>query len=50
MPIYIDFLLLFMFGHSEGEFRCVGPADVGSGFKFFLNMSLKHINEPTRPY
>ena len=37
VPNYIDFMLLFMFGHSEGEYRCVGPADVGSGFKFFLN-------------
>jgi len=37
VPNYIDFMLLFMFGHSEGEYRCVGPMDVGSGFKFFLN-------------
>ena len=37
VPNYIDFMLLFMFGHSEGEYRCVGPAGVGSGFKFFLN-------------
>ena len=34
---YIDFMLLFMFGHSEAEYRCVGPLDLGSGFKFFLN-------------
>lgn len=34
---YIDFMLMFMFGDSEDEYRCVGPADIGSGFKWFLN-------------
>ena len=34
---YVDFMLMFMFGNSEDEYRCVGPAGPGSGFKFFLN-------------
>ncbi len=37
VPHYIDFMLLFMFGESEDEYRCVGPTLPGSGFKFFLN-------------
>ncbi len=34
---YVDFMLMFMFGNSEDEYRCVGPTSPGSGFKFFLN-------------
>lgn len=34
---YIDYMLMFMFGDSEDEYRCVGPAGPGSGFKWFLN-------------
>ncbi len=34
---FIDYMLMFMFGHSEDEYRCVGPKDIGSGFKWFLN-------------
>ena len=34
---YVDFMLMFMFGNSEDEYRCVGPVVRGSGFKFFLN-------------
>lgn len=34
---YIDYMLLFMFGNSEEEFRCVSPKNAGSGFKFMLN-------------
>jgi hypothetical protein len=34
---YVDFMLMFMFGNSEDEYRCVGPTKAGSGFKFFLN-------------
>ena len=30
-------MIMWMFGNSEDEYRCVGPADVGSGFKWFLN-------------
>ena len=37
VPHYIDYMLMFMFGHSEAEYRCVGPVGRGSGFKFFLN-------------
>ncbi|MEM7235160.1 MAG: hypothetical protein AAF517_23480 [Planctomycetota bacterium] len=34
---YIDFMLMFLFGNSEDEYRCVGPTSPGSGFKFLLN-------------
>jgi len=34
---YVDFMLMFMFGNSEDEYRCVGPTGPGSGFKFLLN-------------
>ncbi len=34
---YIDYMLLFMFGNSEDEYRCVAPKQIGSGFKFMLN-------------
>jgi len=37
MPNYIDYMIMWMYGNSEDEYRCVGPADVGSGFKWFLN-------------
>ena len=34
---YVDYMLMFMFGNSEDEYRCVGPTAPGSGFKFLLN-------------
>ena len=34
---YIDFMLMYAFGRSEAEFRCVGPIEQGSGFKMWLN-------------
>ena len=34
---YVDYMLMFMFGNSEDEYRCVGPVGAGSGFKFVLN-------------
>ncbi|MFO1500372.1 MAG: FN3 associated domain-containing protein [Verrucomicrobiota bacterium] len=34
---YVDFMLLWMFGRCEDEYRCVGPTVPGSGFKFYLN-------------
>lgn len=37
MPHYIDYMIMWMFGNAEDEYRCVGPAEVGSGFKWFLN-------------
>ncbi len=37
VPQYIDYMLMFMFGDSEDEFRCVGPAGPGTGFKYLLN-------------
>lgn len=37
LPHYTDYMLTFLFGGSEDEYRCVGPVVPGSGFKFFLN-------------
>lgn len=37
LPEYIDFMVTWMFGGAEDEYRCVGPNVPGSGFKFFLN-------------
>lgn len=34
---YVDYMLMFLFGNSEDEYRCVGPAKAGTGFKFLLN-------------
>ena len=34
---FIDYMLMFMFGDSEDEYRCVGPKNAGSGFKWMLN-------------
>ena len=37
VPQFADYMLMFMFGDSEDEYRCVGPTLDGSGFKFLLN-------------
>jgi hypothetical protein len=37
VPEYIDFMVTWMFGGAEDEYRCVGPTLPGSGFKFYLN-------------
>ena len=37
VPQYIDYMLMWMFGGSEDEYRCVSPNVPGSGFKFYLN-------------
>lgn len=37
VPEYIDFMITWMFGGAEDEYRCVGPNVPGSGFKFYLN-------------
>lgn len=37
VPQYVDYMLMWMFGGSEDEYRCVGPTVPGSGFKFYLN-------------
>ena len=34
---YVDYMLMFMFGNSEDEYRAVSPKAAGSGFKFVLN-------------
>lgn len=37
VPQYVDYMLTFMFGDSEDEYRLVGPAGMGHGAKFVLN-------------
>ena len=37
VPEYVDFMLMWMFGGAETEYRAVGPNVPGSGFKFYLN-------------
>ena len=39
VPQYIDYMLMWMFGGSEDEYRAVGPTVLGSGMKFLLNDS-----------
>jgi hypothetical protein len=34
---YVDYMLLFMFGNSEDEYRTVSTKNAGTGFKFMLN-------------
>ena len=34
---YVDFMIAWMFGGAEDEYRAVGPAGQGSGFKLYLN-------------
>jgi hypothetical protein len=38
IPNLIDFMILWLYGHAESEFRAAGPiAAGGSGFKFWMN-------------
>lgn len=37
VPQFVDFMLMWMFGGAEDEYRCVGPNVPGSGFQFYLN-------------
>ncbi len=39
VPHYIDYMLMYMFGNSESEYRAVGlnGPGLGTGFKFLLN-------------
>ncbi|PYI89437.1 MAG: hypothetical protein DME26_01290 [Verrucomicrobia bacterium] len=50
----IDFMLLWIYGDCEAEFRSAGPLDAGSGFKFwiadadgFLRTSATNLNKTT---
>ncbi|MCF7732959.1 MAG: CotH kinase family protein, partial [Akkermansiaceae bacterium] len=35
LPQMIDFMLMWFYGDCESEFRCAGPINPGSGFKFW---------------
>ncbi|MFO1520694.1 MAG: lamin tail domain-containing protein [Kiritimatiellia bacterium] len=37
VPNYIDFMLLWLYGNCENEYRCAGPVEAGSGFKFYIS-------------
>jgi hypothetical protein len=32
----VDFMLLWNYGYCESEYRCAGPVNAGSGFKFWM--------------
>ena len=37
VPNYVDYMLTFMFGDSEDEYRASGTRAAGSGFRFMIN-------------
>ncbi|MFM8878381.1 MAG: FN3 associated domain-containing protein, partial [Verrucomicrobiota bacterium] len=37
VPQYVDYMLMWMFGGAEDEYRAVGPTVPGDGMKFLLN-------------
>ena len=50
IPDYIDYMILFIFGRCEDEYRCVGPTVPGSGFKFYLNDADGFFQSPAHPW
>ncbi|MDB6041392.1 MAG: hypothetical protein JWM99_5233, partial [Verrucomicrobiales bacterium] len=50
IPDYIDFMILWMYGRCEDEFRCVGPTVPGSGFQFYLNDADGFFQSPSHPW
>ncbi len=36
VPNLIDFMLLWLYGNCEAEYRCAGSVEAGSGFKFWM--------------
>ena len=43
---YIDFVLMFMVGNTELEFRCLGSIEPGVGFQFFMNDADGYLRGP----
>jgi hypothetical protein len=37
VPQYVDYMIMWMFGKSEDEYRTTGPVGMGHGYKFILN-------------
>ena len=37
VPQYVDYMIMWMFGKSEDEYRTTGPVGPGHGYKFVLN-------------
>ena len=50
VPNYIDFMLTWIYGRCEDEYRCVGPTVPGSGFKFYLNDADGFFQSPANPW
>ncbi len=48
VPQYIDYMIMWMFGRSEDEYRVSGPLGFGHGFKFILNDADGYL--PYAPY
>ncbi|MFT5406483.1 MAG: hypothetical protein ACI9DF_005345 [Verrucomicrobiales bacterium] len=49
VPQYVDYMLMFMFGNAEAEYRAVGSTDRGSPFQFLLNDSDGFLGDSTQP-
>ncbi len=50
LPQYIDFMIVWIFGRCEDEYRCVGPTVPGSGFKFYINDADGFFQSPANPW
>jgi len=50
IPNYIDFMLLWIYGRCEDEYRSVGPTVAGSGFKFYINDADGFFQSPAHPW
>ncbi len=44
---YVDYMVMWMFGNAEHEYRCAGPTVPGAGFRFFLNDADGYLNGTT---
>jgi hypothetical protein len=50
VPQFTDFMLTWIYGRCEDEYRCVGPTVPGSGFKFYLNDADGFFQSPANPW
>lgn len=48
IPQYIDYMIMWMFGKSEDEYRTTGPIGMAHGYKFVLNDADGYL--PYAPY
>jgi len=50
VPNYIDYMLTWIWGRCEDEYRCVGPIMPGHGFKFYINDADGFFQSPAHPW